>query len=632
MVDCRPSSLTLRRLESEASQVSEQVFQLGLLDERRLKEEIAKGKAALRRAGGFRMRRRNTACPRAVALLTIACERELGIRPSPSQILATLAMHEGYVVQLDSGEGKTLAIAMAAILYAWSGRPCHIVTSSEYLAKRDALSMQSLFAICGCGAAALAQDTPVEQLAQFYSNDILYATSRQLLSDFMRDHLLLSGVSGTLRRRLWELRTPLGARRPVMKGTFVAIIDDVGAVLIDEATAPLVISAPGKDSVLEEVTQIARALVDEFQPGRDYVRDREPHPIARFTPEGERRLAARASELPLFWRQGKRCEDAISLAILARDVLQRDRHYAVQQQRIVVLDESIHRLMSGQSWHFGVIQAIEAKEGIALTIPPRTIARTAFQEFFPRYHRLSGSGSALSELRQELWHTYGLRLLYLPSRFPTNPEIVSRYDFANRKEKMDALIEAVEQFQRDRLPVLVGTRRILDTAEIVAHLAELGIECNVLDGKDPDADAQMLSRARGAGCVTVVTGTAGRGSNIAVDNEIAALGGLQVLLYEHHETKRADQLFIAWAGCQGTPDGVQVFASLEDELLTRCSPLWGRPLRCLATWSKLRSRCVAGLIYLSQWTARRQTSRHRRLLLQREEQLDQQLAFYRRVL
>ena len=631
MFDQIHSRLILHRLEREVGQVGDHVFQLGQLDNHGLKGEIAKGRVALRRATGFRMARRNTERARAVALLALASERELGIRPSPTQMLATLAMHEGHAFQLDLADGRNLAVAMAAILYAWGGHPCHIVSTSEYLAKRDAMLMQPLFVTCGCSVAAIAHDTPVEEISRCYEVDLLYATGRQLLSDFMRDHVLVSGVSGSLRRRLWELRAPLDARRPVMKGTFVAIVDDVGTVLIDEATSPMVISAPGKSSVLDEVTQIARAQVENFQPDRDFVVKHEPNVIIEFTAEGERRLAECASALPSFWRLEKRCQDAMTAAILARDVIQLDRHYYVRQQRVVMLEENIQKLLSGQSWYLGVIQAIEAREGLALTIPPRTVARTAFQEFFPRYRRLSGSGSELSQFRRELWRSYRLRLLCITTRATGRFEVVHRYDFADRAEKMAAMIETVDQLQRDRLPVLVGVRRILDIVEIVARLSELGINCNVLEGKDPESDARLLSIASGAGCVTIVTGLAGRGLDIAEDSGVVTMAGVQVLLFEHHETRRADRLFLCWADSRRSPGAAQYFASLDDELLVTCPPLVAATLRFFAKWSKYRGRCIAGLVYFSQRAISRQTARHRGFLLLREAQLDQQLAFFKKL-
>ena len=205
----------------------------------------------------------------------------------------------------------------------------------------------------------------------------------------------------------------------------------------------------------------------DFESGKDYRLTTEPHTSFEFTPDGERKLELKATELPEFWREGKRRTDAVTMALIARDVMKRDRHYAVREQRVILIDDNIQRLSPGYAWHYGMLQAIEVREGLPVSMPPRTIARTAFQEFFPRYERLSAVGCELGDLSREIGETYGLRLLRLCGPKSRHIRILREYRFLNREGKIQALIGAVGQTYRERGAVLVITQRVGDSVEIV---------------------------------------------------------------------------------------------------------------------------------------------------------------------
>lgn len=624
----------LARLDAEAAQSAALVAQLALLDASDFAEALAQARAAMRRDNGLKLGGQTPARIRALALLELACRKTLGMLPSREQVVAALGMHDAFLAEMGPGQGKTLAVALAAILYAWSGRSCHVVTAADYLALRDASLMQPLFALCGCTAMALTHDMQPEQLAAAYEAEIVYGTGRQFLADYMRDQMQRDGASDTLRRRLWEMRTPAHARKTVTRGTCIALIDDVDHVLIDEATTPLVISASGSYSVLEEASRTALHLVDGFVSGRDYRLDAEPPHVLAFTPEGERQLEELAAQLPPFWRHPKRREDILSLAILTRDLFKRDRHYVVHEGRVIIVDENIHRMLSGRAWHFGAAQAIEAREGLALTVPPRTVARTALQDYFPRYERLAGTGSLLDTLDAELSATYRLQVLRLTGTdMPAaQRKVVQRHEFLDRSAKLAAFVDTIEALNQAHRPVLIGTLRMLDTAEVAMHLAKRNLQFLIIEGRDPIADAQSLGQAGQPGSITLVTGATGKGIDIPVSDAVSADGGLQVLMFEHQDSARMDSLFSGRTARRGKQGRVEVFASLEDDLIVRAAPVWMRALASQLSQRSpaLRRHCIGLLIAYAQSRSSKLAVRHRKLIMMREAQLDQQLAFSRK--
>ncbi len=624
-----------RRLERAAIGIEQAMAALPVLEQTTLTADLALARADLRRACSLGQAHGGAARCAALALLALVCEQQCGAAPSRQQLMGALAMHEGYAAELGFGPGKALAVALTAILHAWSGRQCHIVGASDYLAARDAAALGALYQICGCSVAALASATAPTEMAQCYGADVLYATGRQLLSDFMRDHLLLSGAVSPLRRSLRAQHIALDAPQPVTRGTSVAIIDDIEAVLAEDAASPVLISAAGNHSVLDGATQAALAVIVELQVARDYQLEREPLLQVHFTEQGEDKLAQLALRLPVYWQHPRRASDLLALALLARDALACDRHYVVREGKVIVTDDSIYRLLAGRSWQFGMLQAIEARHGLPCSVPPRTLARAAFQTFFPRYHRLAGAGAAFDGLDAELLAIYRLPVARLAI---AAPQARTRL-FDQQGAKLDALVDTVEQLHRQRLPVLVGAPQSADMVAIGRLLQERGIAFAVADGRDAAADAQLLRCAAqpvagpdgdmsldsgpdapklfdvGAR-ITLLVGPAGRGAS--VDPGTSAL---HVLLFEHWDTRRADLAFFSLGA------HALVFASIDDDLLIRHLPARAAWLRRLARFPLLRRRTFQLMVALAQRQVARQSSRHRLAMVQREIQLDSQLAF-----
>ena len=559
---------------------------------------------------------------RASALIALACAARsvLGQGPGLLQLKAALGMHAGYAVEIGFVGGRPLAVALAAILHVWSGRHCHIVSASDHQGALDAATLAPLFQVCGVSAVALAASTAPAESEHSYGHDIVYATARQLLSDFMRDDLLLAGAVSPMRRRLHTRKLAGNDQRPVTRGLDVALIGDIEAVLVDEAASPVVISAAGNASVLNEATVAAYTLIEGLLAGRDYRIGSQAGWQLAFTDEGQERLAALGMALPVYWQHPQRRHDVVSNALLARDVLERDRHYLVQEQRLMLADESVFRLLAGRVWHNGILQALEVRNGLPLSTPPRTVARAALQTFFPRYEKLAGAGSSLAGLDKELKGCYGLTVLKLAS--PAVPVPARRYGYRDRAAKFDGFVELIAQLNEGGagVPLLIGAPRTADLAALGRALVERVMHFQVVDGRDPAQDAASLAAANAPGAITFITGLAARNGAVDVVNS-----PMHALLFEHWDTRRGDDGFFAWAGF-----GI-VFGSVDDDLLGRAVPAWGTPLRMLArrvdAESGFGTRVLAALVALAQWHAGRHGSGYRRAMALRESQLDEQLAF-----
>jgi len=457
----------------------------------------------------------------------------------------------------------------------------------------------------------------------------VYATGKQLLADFMRDELLLAGVRAPLQRQLRMMRGTL-RQTPVMRGLFAAVVDEADSVLIDEANTPLIISGTDHNPRLLEAVTLARRLVDRFRPGRHYRIDPLYLDVV-FTDPGQALLDDLSADLPPLWRNAQRREELLRQALLARDVFEKNRHYVVSNEKIVIVDENTGRGMPDRSWSYGLHQAIEAREGVRLTEPSRTVARQSFQAFFRRYHRLCGASGTLQGIRGELWNSYDLLTVRIPPRLTSRLEVTTPAHFKDRKAKVKALCRKTMELHRRGLPVLVGTRRISDSETIAQILRQHGVSCAVLNAKEHQYEAVIIAEAGRAGAVTVATNMAGRGVDIKVPPEVVAIGGLQVLMFEPHESRRVDWQLFGRTGRQGALGHATMFISAQDDLLQRHVPWFARWLLFLEAPDMVRGVALRAATVLAQWRSQRFLWRQRRLLVKREKLRRDQLTFAERL-
>jgi preprotein translocase subunit SecA len=616
-----------RSIRREAAAVHAAAEGLQPLSEEALTEKLVAPRDAMRRAF-----RRGVPTPRAEFLqaIAIACEfarRTVGMTPYQVQIQAVITLLDGCAAQMNAGEGKTLSVALAAALHGLAGRHCHVVTANDYLAARDVELMRPLFDRCGLRASALVPQTSPDERRRCYDHDLVYGTGKELLADFLRDQIASGAAGSGVLRLIHEMKSSRGGvRAVVMRGLDAAIVDEADSVLIDEATTPLIISAGEGNELLLEAVTTARGLADQLVEHRHYRLDRRFRDV-EFTDEGKVLIEEITAGLSGLWRSPARRDDLLGQAVIARDLFELDRHYIIDDGEIVIVDENTGRTMPGRSWSYGLHQAIEARAGVEMTEPARTLSRMSFQDFYARYQHLSGASGTLQGIRFELWRTYGLPVVVVPPRLPSRLTVPRPRHFATAERKHQALVDEVVRLQAQGHAVLVGTRRIDDSEHVAEALAGRGVACSVLNAKQHEHEAEVISAAGAPGVVTVATNMAGRGTDIKLTEAVIERGGLQVLMIEPHESARVDWQLFGRAGRQGQAGRAQAFVSLEDDLIARHTPWVVRPLRALARIPVLRAPLIPVLLWFAQARAQALAWSSRRTLRSFEKKMNKQLSF-----
>lgn len=551
----------------EAAQVSASVKDLSTLSDAQLQALLDQSRqsAARRQMGTSRA----ILCS-ALAGLCEAATRQLGQTPYKVQIMAALAMLDGYVVQVAPGEGKTLTLGLAAVIRGWEPGPCHLITANEYLAARDAEFLQPLYAFCRLEAVALNAEMNPEEKRIAYTKPIVYATAKQVIADHLIDRVRFGGVVDRIQASLRTLRGE--ASVPLMqRGLQDVLVDEADQILIDEAITPMIISEPEPNPGLKEAVAKAYALVEQLETDRHYRLVPGQRDVI-WREAGQQALARLAKQLPAMWRSRGRREDLFTQAVLARERFIQDHHYVVLEDEVVIVDEGTGRSMPGRTWSYGLHQAIEARAGVPLTDPSRTLARLSFQNFFKLYGRLAGASGTLQDIDHELFFNYRVHTLRIPPRVPSRMQIKPVQMFADRLTKRDAVVARIRQLHQQGRAVLIGTRNVADSEFLAEALTQQRLEFQLLNAKQPALEAEIVSAAGGRGRITVATNMAGRGTDIKLSPDAAAAGGLCVMMFEPHESIRVDWQLYGRTARQGQPGEVFRYASLEDELITRNLP------------------------------------------------------------
>ena len=566
----------------------------------------------------------------AVDLVAVIAARVLGLTPTRAQLAAARGMLNRNLVQLAPGEGKTLAIGMVGVILAWRDRPCHVVTANEYLAERDAQLMAPLYAFCGLTARSITAKDQPGSAGALYQAHVVYATANQLLADFLRDDLLIDGADSNASRLLWKFRQTRAKARPVMPGLCSAIIDEADSVLIDEATTPLIISYPEDDRAdLLGAIAVANRCMPLVIAKMDYELGSDASQAIRFTLNGLLKIREFAQMLSPYWQREGRAQELFKTMVTAREFFLRDRNYIVRDGEVIIIDPHTGRATPGRNWSNGIHQAVEAKEGLELTQPSKTVARMTFQTFFRHYHFLCGASGTLHGLDVELWFTYGLQIQRVPSNTRSKLHIQPRRVFRTQGDKFTGLIDLVVALHRQHVPVLVGTRRIEDSERVADALALRGLKCTTLNAKLHEFESQVIELAGRVDSITVATDMAGRGSDIQIEPHVEALGGLHVLMYESHESARVDWQLYGRAGRQGAQGMAYPLLALDDELLERFLP---RPLAWImhTGFERLGSTpLVSACLWFAQRRAQRHAMRQRKQLNFVQGELRRRLSFVR---
>jgi preprotein translocase subunit SecA len=568
----------------------------------------------------------NSLLPEAFALVRESAKRSIGQRQFDVQVLGGIAIHYRCIAELETGEGKTLVSTMPAFLNALSGKGVHIVTVNDYLARRDAEWMGPIYRTLGLtvGCIQTGQTDPVRRAA--YACDITYGTAKELGFDFLRDELKRLQIGGDAHRKTFE-QVFLGqgghveSQMPVQRTHHYAIVDEADSILIDEARTPLIIGANNQPTQEEAAAyygadQLAATLVR--------VKDYKYDPLERkaeLSAAGRRKIQAVAANPAFVSLTVDGLYEYVERALRAQIAYLKDRDYVAVDGEIVIVDEFTGRMMPGRQWQDGLHQAIQAKERLEITLETITAARVTVQDFFKRYTKLAGmTGTAFSDAA-ELRRIYKVGVFKVPTNRPCQRVWLPDRVFSTIDEGFQAVANQIVAWNKQGVPVLVGTRSIEKSERLSALLEAQGIEHQILNAKNHEIEAQIVAQAGQKGRVTVATNMAGRGTDIKLGDDVAELGGLHVIGTERHEARRIDRQLAGRCARQGDPGLAQFFISVDDEIIEAFGEKRAARIRKrLRDRGELTSVAMRRMFVAAQRKKERQHFRDRKLLMHYEKQ------------
>lgn len=566
-----------------------------------------------------------------LALVYEAARRELGMTPFPVQMLAVIALSKGYLAELDTGEGKTLSIAMAAALSSWSGDPVHVITANDYLASRDAKLMKSLFRMLGVTVShVVGQNSPPDR-REAYGAMVTYTTAKEVAADYLRDKITLDDWGRSAKRHFLVNFIQGEQPRTMQRGLHRAFIDEADNCLIDEAVTPLIISQDQGDYDLSEVCNAALTIADEMSEGGDYLIMSRSRSI-KLLPSARKRMIHEIGfpDLPI-WKCQNRRSHMVQLALEAKYFFKLGEQYIIEGDKIVIVDESTGRPMPNRSWKMGLHQMVEAKEGVEITNPTQTVAQISFQSFFKKYGNLSGATGTASEISNEIWHIYEMPVVKIPRNKPNIRKHEKTLFFDSLKKKEIAILKSIRSRIDNGQPILIGTRSVKASERLNDLFENNGIHCDVLNARKLNEEARIISEAGKLKRLTIATNMAGRGTDIELGHGVKDLGGIHVMATEPHESRRVDRQLFGRAARQGDPGSTSAFYSVTDDLFSKNLPSTilhvCRGLLLKNSAQGKRSYILRFLMFLSQLRAENLDRSRRKSVSDNEEKLRAGLGF-----
>ncbi|HEY1685272.1 MAG TPA: hypothetical protein VGG19_10955 [Tepidisphaeraceae bacterium] len=602
----------LRRLKRDAAIVESLEPEIKNLSSSRFAEAVDEMRCAARLG-----RLEGPKLLRAAAIARDAVVRGIGLRPFPVQIMGALAMFQGYIAEMATGEGKTLTASMAASLLAWAGRPIHIITVNDYLVARDAADMSPTYKMLGLTCGNVVHETPAPARVDQYRRSVVYVTAKELVADFLRDQILLGALRNSTQTQVGTLMNPRSSNRLMVPGLFRVLVDEADSLLIDEAVTPLIISNSPDDEANAELYRAANDLAEQLVNNRDFVIDRTVRSVD-LTTRGQDRL----EELCVgngFWKGKRRREELVTQALVGQNCFIRGEQYLVDEEgKVQIIDEFTGRIMADRSWRHGLHQAIEVKENVKCTSDKENLARLSFQRFYRQYPHMCGMTGTAWESALEMWQIYRRAIVRIPTNKPCIRTLLPIRMFGTADEKWDAVVARVIELHDKNIPVLVGTRSVLASEEVSRRLTAAGKIHRVLNATQTKVEAEIVSQAGQLGQITVATNMAGRGTDIKLARGVAEIGGLHVIATEPHESGRVDRQLFGRSGRQGDPGSAQMFCSAEDDLFIRHAANLRRG------WQTIGPN---RLIKICQKRAERLARFNRKQVLQSDNWMDEQMPF-----
>lgn len=502
----------------------------------------------------------------AYATVREAARRVLNMEHFRVQVVGGIILHQGRIAEMKTGEGKTLVSTLPAYLNALEGKGVHIVTVNDYLASRDADWMGKVHEFLGLSVGCILNSMNSDERRAAYACDITYVTNNELGFDYLRDNMAIY------------------KNQLVQRGLHYAIIDEIDSILIDEARTPLIISGQSDKStkLYEACDLLAKRMergegngefskmdalmgVEQEESGDFIVNEKDK--LINLTAQGVEKVESYFHLKNLADPENLEIQHNIILALRANNLMHRDHDYIVRDDEVLIVDEFTGRVMPGRRYSDGLHQAIEAKEHVKVKRESKTLATITFQNFFNKFEKKCGmTGTALTE-EQEFRDIYGMDVIEIPTNVPVIRQDEQDAVYKTRKEKFKAVVQAVKEAHEKGQPVLVGTITI-ETSELLSSLLKKeGIEHNVLNAKFHELEAEIIEQAGQHGAVTIATNMAGRGTDIKLDDEARAAGGLRIIGTERHESRRIDNQLRGRSGRQGDPGVSKFYISLEDDLM-----------------------------------------------------------------
>jgi preprotein translocase subunit SecA len=484
--------------------------------------------------------------PEVFAVVREAGKRTLGMRHFDVQIMGGQVLYEGRIAEMKTGEGKTLVATLPVYARALEGRGVHVVTVNDYLARRDAEWMGPLYEFLGLTVGVIQHGLEPAQRRAQYACDVTYVTNNEVGFDYLRDNMA------------WQVEDL------VQRELYFALVDEVDSILVDEARTPLIISGPSNEST--ELYEKFAQILPRLKKDEDYTVDQKAHAVP-VTEAGVAKVEKMLGISNLYDQRNIELAHQLNAALKAWNLFHRDQQYIVKDGEVIIVDEFTGRLMHGRRYSDGIHQAIEAKEGIKVRGEDQTLATITFQNLFRLYDHLAGmTGTAKTEER-EFRDIYGLDVVVVPTNRAMARKDASDIVFKSERAKFEAVVQEIIDEHAKGRPVLVGTRSIEKSELLATMLRRKGVECNVLNAKYHEQEAEIIKDAGQGSQVTIATNMAGRGTDIKLGEGVAERGGLHIIGTERHESRRIDNQLRGRAGRQGDPGSTRFYVSLEDEVM-----------------------------------------------------------------
>lgn len=606
-----------QRLWEEAGAIETARLQLAELPERAFRSQLREVREQVRRRGAAWPDQVSLALP----LVADAARRSLGLTAYRTQLMGALAIGQGKLVEMATGEGKTLTIALAAGIAGFSGKPCHVITANDYLAGRDADELRQFYEYCSLHVAAIAAEHESPERREAYRADVVYCTGKELVADYLRDQIALGPLAESRRRAMtYLLRRKRWRDQVVLRGLHTAIVDEADNQLIDEAVTPLIISRKQENEAMREACLAADSCAASLLPSEHY-EVIERFKEVRLLPPGQQRIEAWCAERKGLLSAPDWVADLVLQSLQARHFFLKDKQYVMVDGKVVIVDEFTGRPMPGRNWRLGLHQAVEAKEGCDPSAPSETLARLSFQNFYRYFEHLSGITGTARESWREFWRIYELPFIKVPYHKPNVRRDEASAFFVSETEKWQAVVDEIVEYNAAGRPLLIGTRSVDASEQLGQMLQQQNLDCKILNAVRHEQEAEIILRAGDPESITIATNMAGRGSDIRISRAVEANGGLHVILTEGHESGRVDRQLRGRAGRQGGRGSSRLFASFDDEIYQRhLNSLIKIPLE---RWIHCRLPGRRLLLAVSFRMAQRRAeyrSRRQRFLLMKQDQ------------